>query len=253
MKKTLVALVLLTAACATVPYTNRKQVNFISRAQESQLGEQAYAEVAQKEKPSKNAKYQSMVDEVGVRIAQAADEKEFKWEFKVFESEQVNAFCLPGGKVAFYEGIMPVCGDETGVAVVMGHEVAHALASHGAERMTQGLGTEIVGTLLAVGLAKTEPATQQRTMQLFGLGAQVGFILPWGRKQESEADKIGLILMAKAGYDPRAAIAFWERMDAKAGGGRPPEFLSTHPSGETRIAQIKAWLPEVMQHYRPKN
>lgn len=253
MKKTIVLLTLFVAACATVPYTNRRQFNLISKGEEMQLGAQAYSEVTSKEKASTNAQYQAMVDRAGSRIAEVSEEKDFQWEFKVLASDQVNAFCLPGGKVAFYEGIMPICGDETGVAVVMGHEIAHALASHGAERMTQGLGAQMVGTILQVGLAKTEPTTQARAMQLFGVGAQYGLILPWGRKQESEADKIGLILMAKAGYDPRQAIAFWERMDAKAGGQKPPEFLSTHPSGETRISNIKAWLPEAMQHYRPKS
>ncbi len=252
MKKALIVLSFLVAACATVPYTKRHQLNLVSRGEEIQLGEQAYAEVLKQEKPSTNAANIAMVGAVGSRISEAADQKDFKWEFKVLASDQVNAFCLPGGKVAFYDAIMPICENETGVAVVMGHEVAHALASHSAERMSQGLGANIIGSVLSVGLSKSDPATQKNVMQLFGVGAQVGVILPFGRKQESEADHIGLILMAKAGYDPRAAVAFWERMESHAGGQKPPEFLSTHPSDKTRIAQIKAWLPEAMQYYKPK-
>lgn len=253
MKKTLLVLALFVTACATVPYTNRRQLNLISSDQEMQLGAQAYQEVLKQEKLSLNPEYNRIVDNVGLRIAQVTDQKDFEWEFKVLESDQVNAFCLPGGKVAFFEGIMPICDGEAGVAVVMGHEVAHAIASHSAERMSQGLGANIIGELLSVGLSNSEPATRNNVMQLFGLGTQVGVILPFGRKQESEADKIGLILMAKAGYDPRVAVEFWQRMEAQAGSGqRPPEFLSTHPSGETRIAQIKQWLPEIMQYYQPK-
>lgn len=253
MKKSLIAFCLLSAACATVPYTDRRQLNLISGDQEMQLGNQAYDQVLKDEKMSTNMAYIRSVGEVGARIAAVADEKDFKWEFKVIQSDQVNAFCLPGGKVAFYEGIMPICGDDNGVAVVMGHEVAHALAHHAAERMSQGLGLQGVQTLLGVGLAKADPAMQQNVLQLFGVGAQVGVLLPFGRKQESESDRIGLILMAKAGYDPRAAVAFWEKMEAAGGGKKPPEFLSTHPSDKRRIAQIKAWLPEAMQHYKPKN
>ncbi len=147
---------------------------------------------------------------------------------------------------------MPVCGDDNGVAVVMGHEVAHAIAHHGAERMSQGMGAEIVGQILSVGLGGADPGVRNRTMQLYGLGATVGVILPFSRRHESEADKIGLIVMAKAGYDPRAAVDFWRRMAKQSKGGKPPEFLSTHPSDETRIRQIEAWLPEALQHYKPQ-
>lgn len=248
MKKAIVVAVLFLAACATVPYTNRKQLSLVDQQQMNTLGEQAYAEVQKQSPPSQDANAQKMVSEVGRRIAAVAEQPDFKWEFKVLQGKDVNAFCLPGGKVAFYDGIIPICGDENGIAVVMGHEIAHAIANHGGERMSQGLGTEIVGQLLNVGLGNAQPQNRARAMQLFGLGAQVGFILPFSRKHESEADKIGLILMAKAGYDPRTAIAFWEKMAAQ-GGERPPEFLSTHPSGETRISQIKSWLPEVMPYY----
>lgn len=248
MKRLLLPALFLLAACATVPYTKRRQFSLVDQQQMVSLGEQAYAEVLKETPLSDDEKSRLMIEEVGRRIAAVADEPDFKWEFKLLKGEDANAFCLPGGKVAFYEGILPITGDDGGVAVVMGHEVAHAIANHGGERLSQGLGTQIVGQLLSVGLSDTEPQTRARAMQLFGLGAQVGLILPFSRKHESEADKIGLILMAKAGYDPRTSIAFWERMSA-AGGPRPPEFLSTHPSGETRIARIKSWLPEIMTHY----
>lgn len=244
------ALAMLTlGACATVQYTGRKQFNLVSPQEEAQLGTQAYEEVLQKTPVTKNADYQRRIKEIGARIKTAADQPDFQWEFNVLQGKDVNAFCLPGGKVAFWEGIMPICATDDGVAVVMGHEVAHALAHHGAERMSQGMGTEIIGQLLSIGLNKADPAVRSGALQAFGLGAQVGVILPFSRNHESEADKIGLILMAKAGYDPRAAVDFWKRMAAQ-GGQKPPEFLSTHPSDETRIRQIEAWLPEALSYYK---
>jgi predicted Zn-dependent protease len=163
----------------------------------------------------------------------------------------VNAFALPGGKVAFWEGIMPIAQDDNGIAVIMGHEVAHALARHGAERMSQTMGAQAIGQLLSAGVGLVSPELSEGFLKLYGVGATVGFILPWGRAQESEADRIGLVLMAKAGYDPSAAIGFWQRM-SKVAGDKPPQFLSTHPSDETRIAQIKEWLPEAMSYYRAR-
>ena len=248
MKKFILPSLILVAACATVPYTERHQLNLISPDQANKMGDEAYAQVLKDNPRTDNQKYQEMVRAVGARISAAANRPDFKWEFNVLKSTEVNAFCLPGGKVAFYDAIIPICQDETGIAVVMGHEVAHALANHSAERMTQGLGAELLGQLLGAGLSKASPAVQQNVMQLYGLGAQYGVILPFSRQQESEADHIGLILMAKAGYDPHAALDFWQRMES-AGGGTPPEFLSTHPSGQTRIAQIKSWLPEAAPYY----
>jgi predicted Zn-dependent protease len=186
---------------------------------------------------------------VGQRIAAAAARPDYQWEFKVLQGKEVNAFCLPGGKVAFWEGIMPIAQDDSGVAVIMGHEVAHALARHGAERVSQSIGAEVVGQILA-GLAN--PGLADEVAQLYSITTNVGVILPWGRSQESEADHIGLILMAKAGYDPAAAVGFWERMSKVQQGGKPPEFLSTHPSDETRINQIKGWLPEAQKYYKAK-
>ncbi len=216
-----------------------------------QLGEQAYQEVLQKNVVSTNPEWRKQIRTVGERIKNVAEKPEFKWEFNVLKGTDVNAFCLPGGKVAFWEGIMPICQDETGVAVVMGHEIAHALAHHGAERMTSGMGAEIVGQVLSVGLGKSDPAVKDNVLKLYGVGAQVGVMLPFSRNHETEADKIGLILMAKAGYDPRAAVEFWKRMAKLGEGQKPPEFLSTHPSDDRRIKQIEEWLPEVLTYYKP--
>ena len=169
----------------------------------------------------------------------------------MIQGKDVNAFALPGGKIAFWEGIMPIAQDDSGVAVIMAHEVAHALARHGAERMSQEIGAQTIGQILALGVGQVSPGLQEDFLRVYGLGASFGVLLPWGRAQESEADQIGLTLMAKAGYDPASAIAFWERM-SKVAGDKPPEFLSTHPSDQTRIAQLKAWLPEARSHYRSK-
>jgi predicted Zn-dependent protease len=165
------------------------------------------------------------------------------------ESEQANAFCMPGGKVVIYTGILPVTRDEAGLAVVMGHEIAHAIAGHGNERMSQGLAVEMGGMALSAALASKPAQTQQLWITAFGLGAQLGVMLPYSRLHESEADHLGLIFMAMAGYDPNNAVGFWERMAAAKEGKAPPEFMSTHPADETRIRQIKELIPEVMPYY----
>lgn len=240
--------VALIPGCGTAPYTGRRQLLLISSDQEAQLGLQAWQQEVGPAPASGHRAWTEMVTRAGRRIAAVADAPGFQWEFKVIADPTVNAFCLPGGKVAFYEGIMPVCQDETGVAVVMGHEVSHAIARHGGERISQGLvaegGTEIVARILG----GEDPASQKKVAEIFGLGAKFGVLLPYGREQESEADRIGLILMAKAGYDPRAAPGFWQRMMAQ-GGARPPEFLSTHPDPERRIQQLESWMPEALGHY----
>ena len=238
------------SGCQTVEYTGRSQVNLISESQEKQLGTEAYEDILKKTPISKRSDWQTQLQRVGQRIAAAAARPDYQWEFKVLQGKEVNAFCLPGGKVAFWEGIMPVAQDDTGVAVIMGHEVAHALARHGAERMSQSMSAQLIGQILTAGVGMANPALAEDFAQLYGLGASVGVILPWGRAQESEADHIGLILMAKAGYDPAAAVGFWERMSKVQQGGKPPEFLSTHPSDETRINQIKQWLPEAQKYYK---
>ena len=236
--------------CQAVEYTGRSQLNLVSEGDEKKLGVDAYQDILKKTPLSKNQMWQAQLKRVGQRISAAAARPDYQWEFNVLQGKEVNAFCLPGGKVAFWEGIMPVVKDDDGIAVVMGHEVAHALARHGAERMSQTMGVEVVGQLLNIGVGMVNPGLTDAFSAAYGLGTNVTMILPWGRAQESEADHIGLILMAKAGYDPSAAVGFWERMSKVQQGGKPPEFLSTHPSDETRIAQIKEWLPEAKSYYK---
>jgi predicted Zn-dependent protease len=227
-------------------------MNLISESQEKKLGTEAYQDILKKTPISQRSDWQAQLQRVGQRIATAAAKTDYQWEFKVLQSKEINAFCLPGGKVAFWEGIMPVAQDDNGIAVIMGHEVAHALARHGAERMSQSLSAQVIGQILTTGVGMANPALAEDFAQVYGFGATVGVILPWGRAQESEADRIGLILMAKAGYDPSAAVGFWERMSKTSQGGKPPEFLSTHPSDETRINQIKQWLPEAQKYHQAK-
>jgi predicted Zn-dependent protease len=244
-----VLLVLLIISCQTVQQTGRSQFIVASESQELQLGDQAYQETLKKNRISTRNDWHTQLRRVGQRIAAAADKPDYKWEFTLIQGKEVNAFALPGGKVVFWEGMMPVAQDDNGVAVVMGHEVAHALARHGAERMTQTMGAQAIGELLALGVGKVSPGLQEDFLKVYGLGTTVGILLPWGRTQESEADRIGVTLMAKAAYDPASAIGFWERM-SKIGGDKPPEFLSTHPSDQTRVAQVKEWLPEARSYYR---
>lgn len=239
-------------SCQIVQETGRSQFIVISESQEQKLGEEAYQETLKKTPLSSRREWQAQIRRVGQRIAAAAAKPDYQWEFNVLQGKEINAFALPGGKVAFWEGIMPIAQDDEGVAVIMGHEVAHALARHGAERMSQAMGAQAIGQILTMGVGAVTPALAEDFAKVYGLGATVGVILPWGRTQESEADHIGLILMAKAGYDPSKAVAFWERMSTAEQGGKPPEFLSTHPSDETRIAQIRQWIPEAMTHYKKR-
>lgn len=242
------------AACATVPETGRSQLILLSESQEVSLGVQAYQEVLKDKKISKDPEANAMVRRVGERIARASS-KDYDWQFTVIdEPKTINAFALPGGKVAVYTGILPVARDDAGLATVMGHEVAHATARHGAERMSQGLLAQLVVVGGGVVLGGGDPERTKAVIGALGAGAAVGVILPFSRRQESEADRIGLRYMARAGYEPEAAIGFWERMEeaTKGRGGRPPEFLSTHPSGPTRIAQIREWLPEARAEFRPQ-
>jgi predicted Zn-dependent protease len=244
-------IVLALAGCETVPYTGRRQVQLVSPSEEAQMGVQAFQEIVSKANLSTDAQANAMVQRVGARIA-AVTELPYQWEFRVIaDDKQANAFALPGGKVAVYTGMLSVTRDEAGLAAVLGHEIAHVLARHGGERLSQQMGVQTVTQLLA-GMASSNPATVQLVSAALGAGAQVGVLLPWGRAQESEADHVGLILMAKAGYDPRAALDLWKRMAEAAKGQRPPEFLSTHPAEATRIQQIEGWLPEALTYYRPR-
>jgi predicted Zn-dependent protease len=247
-------------SCSTVAVTGRKQLNLVPNSTMLSMSFQQYDEFLKANQLSDNPEQTAMVKGVGTRIQNAVEQyfaqknmsaelKDYQWEFNLVESEDVNAWCMPGGKVVVYTGILPISKDENGLAVVMGHEIAHAVAQHGNERMSQGLITDLGGIALSTALQEKPEKTQQLWMTAFGLGAQVGVLLPYSRLQESEADHLGLIFMSMAGYDPHTALDFWERMANMQSGQAPPEFLSTHPSDETRINKIKELIPEAMQYY----
>jgi len=247
-------------ACSRVLMSNRRQLNLIPKATMLQMSFGQYGQFLDENVISADAKNTAMVKRVGGKI-QKAVERYFKanglehelanyaWEFNLVESNDVNAWCMPGGKVVFYTGILPLTKDENGLAVVMGHEIAHAIAEHGNERMSQGLMAQLGGVALAVAVRDKPEQTQQMWMTAFGAGAQLGVLLPFSRLQESEADQLGLIFMSMAGYNPNHAISFWRRMAEKKGGAAPPEFISTHPSDQKRIAQIEKQLPEALKYY----
>jgi len=246
-------------SCATVPVTGRKQLSMVSNEEILPLAATQYEEVLATGKISSNREQTELVRRVGVRIQHAVEEymamnklsdqlDGFAWEFNLLEEDIANAWCMPGGKVAFYTGILPICKDEAGIAVVMGHEVAHAIANHGRERMSQGLVAQLGLGTISGAMGENPGLTKQIFMQSVGMGTQLG-MLKFSRTHESEADKIGLIFMAMAGYDPNEAPKFWERMSEMSGGQQPPEFMSTHPSHESRIADLKAAIPEAMKYY----
>jgi len=254
---------LLLSACGTVPITGRSQLNLIPGQSMLSMSLQQYDQFLKENKVSSNKEQTALVKRVGARIQGAVERYfassglqdqllDYKWEFNLVEDKQINAWCMPGGKVVVYTGLLPVARDEAGLAVVMGHEIAHAIAEHGNERMSQGLLTQLGGVALSTALSTKTSETQQLWMSVYGVGAQYGAILPYGRMQESEADHLGLVFMTMAGYDPNAAIPFWERMAAQKGGQAPPEFLSTHPSDATRIANIRRLIPEVARTYSPR-
>ncbi len=249
-------LLLLAVGCQTAPVTGRQQLILIPPSQEVALGLKSYREILKESKLSQNKILVDMVNRVGWDIARVTSRdypiaKDYEWEFNLIEDDETpNAFALPGGKIAVYTGILEYTRNEAGLATVMGHEVGHALARHGAERMSQVLLAQMGAVALNVAVHDQSPETVAALNAAYGAGATVGVLLPFSRLEESEADRIGLTLMAKAGYDPREAIRFWERM-AQAGGKKPPAFLSTHPADEKRIAQIKEWMPEALAHYKP--
>lgn len=236
------------SGCGTVPVTGRSQLNLMSPGQEMQLGLTSFEETKKQVPISKDAQATAMVQRVGQRIAAVAgqDMPEAQWEFVVFESKEANAFCLPGGKVGVYTGILPITKDEAGLATVLGHEIAHAVARHGGERMSQAMVIQGGGSLLGLGLQSADPKWQAAAQLAYGVGAKLGAELPHSRAQESEADHIGLIYMAKAGYPPEAAVDFWKRFGEfnKQQGGDTPWFLRTHPLDETRVKQLQGWIPE---------
>jgi predicted Zn-dependent protease len=239
-------------ACETVPITGRSQLVLIPEGTEVKMGLDSYQEILGKSKLSTDARANDQVTRVGRRIAEATGRTDYQWEFKVIEDAQVNAFCLPGGKVAVYTGILPLAHDDAGLAAVLGHEVSHAIARHGGERMSQQLAVQGISLAAAETLLSgRDPALVQLASAALGGIASVGVLLPYSRAQESEADHLGLVYMAKAGYDPHAARDLWKRM-ASANSSRPIELLSTHPLPETRITQIEGWIPEAMTYYKPR-
>jgi predicted Zn-dependent protease len=257
----IIAVLLFLTACSTVPITGRSQLNLIPGSSMLSMSLQQYDQFLKENKLSTNQEQTQMVKRVGTKVQNAVERyfassglsehlANYQWEFNLVEDKQVNAWCMPGGKVVVYTGILPVAKGEAGLAVVMGHEIAHAIAEHGNERMSQGLMAQMGGVALSTALSTQTAATQQLWMSVYGVGAQYGAILPYGRMQESEADHLGLIFMAMAGYDPNEAISFWQRMSAQKSGQAPPEFLSTHPSDTTRIENIRRLIPEAMKQYK---
>lgn len=266
-KLTLKAVVLCCAmlfqsSCTQVAITGRKQLNIVPDSMMNSMALQSYNEFLSANKLSNNAQQTRMVKDVGSRIQKAVEKycaennlssriQNYQWEFNLVEDPNVNAWCMPGGKVVVYTGLLPVTQNEAGLAVVMGHEIAHAIARHGSERMSQGLLVDLGGMALSEALSKQPAATKDLFMKSYGIGAQVGVLLPYSRLHESEADHMGLIFMAMAGYNPNEAVSFWERMTAANKGPKPIELLSTHPADSTRIRNIKNLIPEAMQYYRP--
>jgi predicted Zn-dependent protease len=245
---------LVLAACQTVPITGRSQLMLISEDEEAKLGLTSYQQILGKARVSTDAQVNEQVTRVGRRVAEAAERPDYRWEFKVIEDKQANAFCLPGGKVAVYTGILPITRDDAGLAAVIAHEVAHATARHGGERLSQQMavqGLTAVGTQTL--LAGRDPATVQLVGAALGVGTTVGLLLPWGRSQESEADHLGLIYMAKAGYHPSAARDLWVRMGQASGGSGQPEFLSTHPDPGNRSEAIQAEIARLYPQGLPAN
>ncbi len=236
--------------CKTAPITGRHQMMFYPEGTEVSMGQQSFADVVSKETASTNSRYQQIVERVGLRIAGVCGRNDYQWETRVVASEEQNAFCLPGGKIVVYEGILPVCQNEAGLAVVMSHEVAHVLARHGGERMSQTAAVNVVQTGVGYILRNKEQVTKDLWMKAYGAGTNYGFLLPYSRKHESEADQIGVMLMAKAGYDPAEAPRFWTRFASASKDAKPPEFLSTHPADARRASDLEKLLPQALEGYR---
>lgn len=256
-------IVLVLVSCHKVPITGRKQVNLVPESELISMSLSSYRDFLTKNPPAAaNDPNAVLVKQIGLKIAKAVEDfmrekkqspriKGYKWEFNYVNNSAINAWCMPGGKVVVYSGLLPVTQTEAALACVMGHEVAHAVARHGNERMSQGLLVQAGGLALQVALSEKPQMTQDLFYQSYGIGSQLG-MLKYSRVHESEADKMGLIFMAMAGYDPNEAIAFWQRMSQAGGGGAPIELLSTHPSDDTRIADIRKFLPEALKYYKKK-
>lgn len=259
----LLCIVGILTSCATVPLTGRRQLDLVPSDTMLSMSFQQYDEFLKTNKISTNAAQTRMVKNVGARIQAAVEEymranglsdrlRSYNWEFNLVESPEANAWCMPGGKVVVYSGLLPITQDEAGLAVVMGHEIAHAVAKHGDERMSQGMMAQLGTAALSTALESRPEQTQKIWMTAFGVGAQFGVMLPYSRLHESEADRLGLIFMALAGYNPNTAVGFWERMATMKGGAGIPEFMSSHPSDSRRISSIKAQLPEAQGYYKPR-
>ena len=241
------------AGCGTNPVTGRSQLLMVGEQEEQRMGLQAFRDTLSKKTLSNDPEQNERVRRIGRRIALASGRSDFQWEFRVILDKEINAFCLPGGKVGVHTGLLDFVRSDDELAAVIGHEVAHATARHGAERMSQnmaaGVGVAVLGAVVA---ARTQNSIGgDLAVGLLGAGATVGVLMPFSRLHESEADHMGLIYMAAAGYDPNAAVSLWSRMAEKNQGKKGPEFLSTHPSDETRVAEIQAKIPEAMRHFRP--
>jgi predicted Zn-dependent protease len=258
----LAVLIAVLTACSTVPVSERTQLTLIPRDDLLATSFQQYDRFLEENELSDNEEQARLVREVGTDIADAVGDyvrergrqselAGYAWEFNLVENDAVNAWCMPGGKVVVYEGIMPVAQDAGGLAVIMGHEIAHAVADHGNERMSQQLVFQLGGAALQTALEDRPAQTRSLWLAAYGAGAQVGVLLPYSRLHESEADRLGLIFMAMAGYDPREAVSFWQRMSELKGGAGPPEFLSTHPADQTRIENLREFMPTALEYYEP--
>ncbi|MBL7971982.1 MAG: M48 family metallopeptidase [Prolixibacteraceae bacterium] len=262
VKAGFLSLIILVQACSTVPLVGRKQVSLLPESNMVEMSLTSYSQFLKENKLSANKEQTDVVKRVGARMAAAVEKylkdngyqdrvADFKWEFNLVDNKEPNAWCMPGGKVVFYTGILPLTKNDAGVAVVMGHEIAHAVARHGNERMSQQMLVQFGGIALSEAI-KTKPEETQALFQsAYGLGTQYGVMLPYSRQHEYEGDKLGLIFMAIAGYNPNEAVGFWERMAANSA-GKTPEFLSTHPVEQNRIEAIKSFLPEAMKYYTGK-
>jgi len=259
MKKiiTLGVLFLFIVSCSTVPITGRKRVNLVSDAQILPASFAQYEGFLKENKISSNVKMTNEIQDVGMNISKAVDKfmrangmvseaDSYRWEFNLIDDETVNAWCMPGGKVVFYTGILPICDNTDGIAAVMGHEVAHAFAKHGQERMTSAYGQQLGGIAVAIGTNNKDPKTRALWNTIYGVGSTVG-MLAYSRTHETEADKLGMVFMIMAGYNPEEAVNVWIRMGQRAGGQAPPEFLSTHPSNESRVKNLRAYLPTAIE------
>ncbi|MDT8303032.1 MAG: M48 family metallopeptidase [Sedimentisphaerales bacterium] len=257
----LCGLLLLLSGCTEVAITGRKQFNLVPDSTMNSMGFQAYSEFLTQNTLSKDYSKTQMVKRVGSRIQKAVEQycaqnnlsdllEGYQWEVNLIEDDQLNAWAMPGGKMVVYTGLLKVTQSEAGLATVMGHEIAHVFAKHGAERMTQGLVVEMGGVALSKALANSPDKTKNIFMKSYGAGAQIGLLLPYSRVHETEADHLGLIFMAMAGYNPNEAVNFWQRMSVAKQGSETIEILSTHPADSTRIRNIQNLIPKAMQYYK---